>query len=130
MNWKYCLSVPPGFTEEELRDFMKGRLGVSPVFLEPAKKRILVGGSTNEMAIEEAQDLWRAMSLRGIVSRLTAYALPRCPFCGGENTETGAYPVPRINQGFYVTFCRDCGAGGPNKPTAEAAEAAWERRAQ
>ena len=70
MNWKYCLSVPPGFSVETLRKFSGRRV---PIFLEPAANRILVGGRSYEAASEEAADLRSFLSARGIAALITPY---------------------------------------------------------
>lgn len=53
-------------------------------------------------------------------------SLPKpCPFCG-----SGDVTIESYNNGeWFFVDCRECGATGPEEPTATKAALAWERRA-
>lgn len=53
-------------------------------------------------------------------------SLPKpCPFCGSGNIGIDFY----FNEEWHFSYCRDCGANGPEQPTELLAALAWNRRA-
>lgn len=69
----------------------------------------------------------RMAASQGLMSAAAKTALVNspnaCPFCGSPRTA-----LQEIDLGSWMTECLDCHATGPAKPSAMAAEQAWNRR--